>query len=139
MAIDRWKSWLDAHPETTVIVRDPRSLGRYKRISYERYFDGENWIIPPRGEIPRGAKDRVLAARIPGETDWTILDLEALRAGAPSSGIVEQAVGTRTLRLRFDPEAYRTDAVHVIDGADIELVPSLRIAWKQGAEPPASP
>ena len=130
VAIDRWKTWLGAHPETTVILRDPQSLGRYKRISYERYFDGDRWIIPPLGEIPEGAKDRVLAVRPLGQETWTILDLRELKESAQDSGIVEREIGGKVLRLRFDTEENRVDTVHVIDGIEFELVPALRIAWQ---------
>ena len=130
VAIDRWRSWLEAHPETTVILRDPQSLGRYKRISYERYFDGEKWIIPPRGKIPPGAKDRVLAARSIGQETWTVLDLGKLKERAQESGVVECEIGGKVLRLQFDMEQNDVDTVHVIEGSEFELVPALRIAWE---------
>lgn len=130
VAIDRWSTWYEAHPESTVILRDPQSLGRYKRISYDRYFDGEGWIIPPRGEIPEGAKDRVLAARSIGQETWTVLDLGKLKQSAQESGIVECEIGGKVLRLRFDMEQNHVDTVHVIDGVEFELVPALRIAWE---------
>ena len=131
VVVDRWNTWFSAHPETTVILRDPQSMGRYKRISYERYFDGERWIIPPRGEIPMGAKDRMLAVRLPGVEKWTILDLGKLKQSASETGIVERRLSGEVLRLQFDVDDHRVDTVHLLDGANFELVPGLRIAWER--------
>ena len=33
-----WSDWLTAHPDTTVLDRDPRSVRRYKDIDYRRYW-----------------------------------------------------------------------------------------------------
>ena len=129
VSIDRWKHWLVSHPGTTVILREPNSLGRYKRISYERYFDGQSWIIPPRIQPTLDAKVRVLAARPIGEAEWVVYSLPGLRDEADESGVVERMLGSQRLRLRFDPEDSRASSVEVLEADGIELIPSLRIAW----------
>lgn len=127
VTIDRWKTWLTAHSETTVILRDPGTLGRYKRISYDRYFLSDGWIIPPVGEIPGGPKDRVLGVR--GEGEWMVFGLKELKDSADEEGLVERVIDGRTLRLQFDPSDHRVDTVHVVDSGGLELLPSLKIAW----------
>ncbi|MCH2161180.1 MAG: DUF3179 domain-containing protein [Phycisphaerales bacterium] len=129
VSIDRWKHWRVSHPETTVVLREPNTLGRYKRISYERYFDGRNWLIPPRKPPTPDAKVRVLAARPVGGTEWVVFSMPVLKAQADDSGVVERMVGSQRLRLRFDPGDVRTNSVEVLDAEGIELIPSLRIAW----------
>lgn len=60
-----WRDWLRAHPETSVVRREPESMRRYRRISYNRYLDGEDWIIMPRREPEEDgspdARDRVVS------------------------------------------------------------------------------
>ena len=48
--------------------------------------------------------------------------------------MIDQVIGERRLRLRFDPEDARVDTVEVISAEGLELVPSLRIAWPDSAE-----
>ncbi len=127
VSIDRWRTWFAAHPTTTVMLRDDDSLGRYKRISYDRYFANDSWIIKPIGDLPDGAKDRVLGVRSNGE--WSVLDLKALRAKADAKGVVEQDVDGHTLRMQFDLSDPRVETVHVVDSGGLELLPSLRVAW----------
>ena len=129
VAIDRWKHWLAAHPETTVILREPDTLGRYKRISYERYFDGPGWLIPPRVTPSADAKARVLAVRPVGSDAWVVYSLASLHEQADESGVVELMPGERRLRLRFEPGDSRHSSVQVLEADELELVPSLRIAW----------
>ena len=142
VAVDRWKHWLAAHPETTVVLREPNTLGRYKRISYERYFDGPGWLIPPRVTPSADAKARVLAARPVGSETWLVFGLADLQKHADETGVVERAVGERRLRLRFEPGDTRHSSVEVLEAGGIELIPSLRIAWHdvplEGVESPAA-
>ena len=117
-----------------MILREPGTLARYKRISYDRYFKGSSWLIPPRISPPEGAKDRVLAVKAVDDDGWLVLDLAELRAKARDDGRVDQAIGEHRLQLRFDPEDPRVDTVEVISAEGLELVPSLRIAWPDSAE-----
>ena len=41
-----WQQWLDAHPDTSVVIPDISSLRRMKAISYERYFDSNHMAWP---------------------------------------------------------------------------------------------
>ena len=129
VAIYRWDLWLKDHPDSTVILRDPGSLGRYKRISYERYFDGNSWLVTPRGEIPQGAKDRMLGVREAGTEEWTVLDLEALRAEADQQLIVERIIGDTPLRIELPSGLGKVNTVRILEGTDLEFLPSLRISW----------
>lgn len=127
VSIDRWRTWLAAHPTTTVLLRDKDSFGRYKRISYDRYFSNDSWIIKPVGELPEGAKDRVLGVR--ASDAWTVLDLKALKAKADERGMVEEEIDGRTLKVRFDLSDSRVETFHVVEANGLELLPSLRVAW----------
>ena len=129
VVIHRWDVWLKDHPETTVILRDPGSLGRYKRISYERYFDGNSWLVTPRGEIPAGAKDRMLGVREVGTQEWTVLDLEALRAAANGNQVVERVIGDTPLRIELPSNLGRVNTLRILEGVELEFLPSLRISW----------
>jgi hypothetical protein len=129
VVIQRWDLWLEDHPESTVILRDPGSLGRYKRISYERYFDGNSWLVTPRGEIPRGAKDRMLGVRERGTQDWVLLDLERLREGTNDTLAIERLIGETPLRIELPSGFGRINTVRILEGQDLEFLPSLRISW----------
>ena len=99
VSVTTWRDWLARHPKTDVALRDVGSLQRYRRISYDRYLDGSNWIIAPRetAENPIGARDRVLAVRAEGsEAPWSIFPLAELAARMTPEGL---SVGVGELRL----------------------------------------
>jgi hypothetical protein len=59
-----WADWLAAHPDTTVLDRDPRMVRRYKETNYENYFTSSVLMFPFDPPPPEGgpdAKARVVA------------------------------------------------------------------------------
>ena len=101
VVVATWQDWLARHPGTDVVLRDPGSLQRYRRVSYDRYLDGDEWIIPPR-RTPTGdlsSRRRVLSARpAGGGGDWTILPLDWIESAMTPSGL-DLSIGTGELRL----------------------------------------
>lgn len=99
-----WRDWLRRHPETTVVRREPESMRRYRRISYDRYLDGEDWIIPPRrepgDEVDLDGRGRVLAVVDEEGRDLAILPIGELRRAAVDDRI-ELGVGDRRLLLQL--------------------------------------
>jgi hypothetical protein len=107
VSVVRWRDWLAAHPDTTVVVRDPGSMQRYRRISYDRYLDGDAWIIPPRsippvGEEAPGARDIVISVLDGDGTLLAVLPVSELRAAAVRDRVRIEIEG-RTLELQPDP------------------------------------
>ena len=122
VVVSTWQDWLARHPRTEVVLRDPGSLRRYRRVSYDRYLDGEDWIVPPR-RTPSGStssRQRVLSARTAGTDDpWTILPLDAIEAAMTPGGL-DLAIGAGTLRLAR-PIGDATDRVDVAAVEGLEL------------------
>jgi len=91
-------------------------------VSYDRYLDGEEWILPPRrtpsGDLP--SRRRVLSVRPAGtEEDWTILPLDAIDTATASGGL-DLSIGPGTLRLAR-PVGDPTDRVDVVGVEGLEL------------------
>lgn len=82
VSIVPWRSWLERHPGTTVVVREPDSMRRYRRIDYRRYLDGDRWLIPPRREPATGSspgpRDRVVSILGPDGEPHAIIPLADL-------------------------------------------------------------
>lgn len=41
-----WSDWFERHPETTVVLRDPRAARRYKEFDYRRYYNAGRPLFP---------------------------------------------------------------------------------------------
>ena len=122
VVVSTWQDWLARHPGTDVVLRDLDSLRRYRRVSYDRYLDGDDWILSPR-RMPSGPlspRRRVLSAR-PAGTDegWTIIPLDSIE-GATASGAIDLPIGTGMLRLAR-PVGGSNDRVDVVEIEGLEL------------------
>lgn len=88
VGILRWRDWLAAHPSTTVVVREPESMRRYRRIDYRRYLDGDDWMVPPRREPSSETADglasrtRILSVLSADGELLAVLPLEEVRSNA---------------------------------------------------------
>ncbi len=104
VSIVRWRDWLRAHPTTSVVRREPESMRRYRRISYDRYLDGTDWIIPPRREPPPtsslASRDRVISLLDDTGRVAAVLPVSELRAAAVDDR-VRIEVGGRDLTLEL--------------------------------------
>lgn len=113
-SVVRWRDWLKAHPETRVVVRDPESMRRYRRIDYRRYLDGDEWLMVPRREPE--------ASTLPGrDRVVSILDVDgSLLAVLPVAELTQVVVDDRATvefdgrRLVFEPDP-AGNAVDVIE------------------------
>jgi len=142
VSIVRWRDWLAAHPDTTVVIRDPESMRRYRRISYDRYLDGDAWIVPPRitpdadeiADQGLGPRDRVLSVFDPDGTLLAVLPLADLRAAAVRDRVTIEVDG-RTLELQPDPAL---DATLVVESADLVTRPGMWIGTRLQDPPSAA-
>lgn len=110
VSIARWRDWLAAHPETSVVVRDPGSMRRYRRISYDRYLDGDAWLVPPRA-VPEGGGDASLDPRA-----------RVLSLVEAASGRVRAVLPIAELRDRAIRDRVRIE----VDDRTVELQPDVR-------------
>ncbi|MHC4100746.1 MAG: DUF3179 domain-containing (seleno)protein [Planctomycetota bacterium] len=128
-ALVAWEDWLDAHPDTTVVDRDPKKIKLYKQTSYDNYFQSPRLHFPVDPLPPEGgprAKDRVVVV----STDriravYPLADI-ARRAGADGSYQATLDGTAVQFRYRADPET-----VVVSAGGDtpIRAVHSFWFAW----------
>ncbi|MDB3961406.1 DUF3179 domain-containing protein, partial [bacterium] len=122
VVISTWQDWLARHPETDVVLRDLDSLRRYRRVSYDRYLDGDDWILSPR-RTPSGSlspRRRVLSARPAGtDGEWTILPLESIDAAMTPAGL-DLSIGPGMLRLAR-PVGDSRNRVDVVEAEGLEL------------------
>jgi hypothetical protein len=129
-ALVGWADWLDAHPETTVVDRDPKMIKRYKQTNYDGYFRSPRLRFPvsplPPEPGPR-AKDRVVVVTT-GEA----------RAVYPLAGIARRADGDGSFQTTLEGAGvrfrYRADPQTVLvtaepGGAAIKTIHSFWFAW----------
>lgn len=137
VAILRWRDWLEAHPSTTVVVREPESMRRYRRIDYRRYLDGEDWMVPPRrepspdaeGGVP--ARTRVLSVLAPDGELLAVLPLEEVRAGAVDDRLELELDGRR---LVLQPTA-TGQGVWVVEPDGLSTRPGMWVGtWARDPE-----
>ncbi|MHC4420040.1 MAG: DUF3179 domain-containing (seleno)protein [Planctomycetota bacterium] len=129
-ALVAWADWLAAHPDTTVVDRDPKKLKLYKQTNYDGYFQSPRLRFPVSPMPPRDgprAKDRVV-----------VVSTDGARAVYPLADIARRADGDGTLRTTLDGTAvrlrYRADPPTVAvtgepGGAPITAVHSFWFAW----------
>ncbi|MCH2144333.1 MAG: DUF3179 domain-containing protein [Phycisphaerales bacterium] len=132
-----WKDWLARHPETTVILPDPASKKRYRKISYLRYFNDISDSLkfpvsplPPDNRsnplLPR-LKARVIAVTAGGvRRIWPLtMMVEALGA---DRGTITVEQGGVPIRFLLN-ELPQTALVSAPDGVEITVQPRLWFAW----------
>jgi hypothetical protein len=128
-ALVAWEDWLAAHPDTTVVDRDPKMIKRYKQTNYERYFQSARLRFPVDPLPPEGgprAKDRVV-----------VVSTDRARAVYALAGIARQAGADGAYQATLDGTAvqfqYRAEpeTVAVRAGGDtpIRAVHSFWFAW----------
>jgi hypothetical protein len=128
-ALVAWEDWLNMHPDTTVVDRDPKMIKRYKKTSYERYFQSARLRFPVDPLPPEGgprAKDRVVVVSTDRSRAVYALTGIARRAGADGSYQATLDGAAVQFQYRAEPE---TVAVSAGEGAPIRAVHSFWFAW----------
>jgi hypothetical protein len=142
-ALVAWEDWLDAHPDTTVVDRDPKMIKRYKKTvdrdpkmikrykktSYDFYFQSARLRFPVDPLPPEGgprAKDRVVVVITDRVRAVYALAGIARRAGADGSYQAKLDGTAVQFRYRADPE---TVAVNAGGDTPIRAVHSFWFAW----------
>jgi hypothetical protein len=128
-ALVAWEDWLDAHPDTTVVDRDPKMIKRYKKTSYDFYFQSARLRFPVDPLPPEGgprAKDRVVVVITDRTRAVYALAGIARRAGADGSYQATLDGTAVQFRYRADPE---TVAVNAGGDTPIRAIHSFWFAW----------
>jgi len=130
--ITDWGTWRAAHPETTVVQRDPEYIRRYKKASPDTYFQSseipfEGHIAPLADGEAIGLKDRVFAVQHDGRT--TVFPLPWLIEQRDDENVTRVKLGEGELVFDIDVDS-RTAWVSaapddLIDG----FVHALWFAW----------
>ncbi|MHC4219089.1 MAG: DUF3179 domain-containing (seleno)protein [Planctomycetota bacterium] len=129
-ALVAWEDWIGAHPDTTVVDRDPRMIKRYKQTNYDGYFRSPRLRFPvdplPPADGPK-TKDRVVI--VSTDTARAVYPLAAIAGQAADDGSLRTALDGTHLHFRYraDPE---TVIVTAGPGGDaIRAVHSFWFAW----------
>ena len=132
-----WKTWLEAHPETTVVLAEPNSLRRYKEFSYLRYFndmsDSLEFPVSPLpvtsrrdAKVPR-LKARVIAVTAGGVRRVWPLTLLNEALGSESGRITVNQGG---VPVEFElTELPQCALVRAPQDPDLIVQPRLWFAW----------
>jgi hypothetical protein len=129
-ALAAWADWLAAHPETTVVDRDPRMIKRYKETSYDRYFRSPRLRFPvspaPPEPGPR-AKDRVIVVST-GEAR-AVYPLAGIARRADADGSFRTTLDGTGVRFRYRDEPQTVLVAAESGGAALKSVHSFWFAW----------
>jgi hypothetical protein len=129
-ALVRWADWLEGHPETTVVDRDPGMIKRYRQTSYDSYFRSPRLRFPvsplPPADGPR-AKDRVVV--VSTDEARAVYALAAIARRAAPDGSFQTTLDATGLRFRYraDPETVTVTAEP--GGAAIRAIHTFWFAW----------
>ena len=135
-----WRDWLELHPDTTLILPEPKSKKRYKAFSYLRYYndfsDSLKYPVIPLpvsgldDEVLPRLKARVVAVTAGGQRRvWPLtLLVKALLAKGAEEGTIRVNQGDAELEfvVRKLPQ---TAHVRSVDGSPILIEPRLFFAW----------
>lgn len=144
--ITSWKMWLAAHPETSIVLPDPGTKGRYKEFSYARYCLTPRVEFPVSGLVaetpepmtaeaalagvqagaPRSRKTAVIQVRAGGARQtWSTAELVQLAGG--KDGTIELSVGGVPLEVQVQHSPLAA-MVRAKDGSPVVVVPQLWFA-----------
>ncbi len=128
--LTEWGMWLDRHPDTTVVLKDPMFFKRYKLAEPTQYFLGDHLIAPvaPLPEVdPALLKEPVIAIRA-GEAG-RIYPLSLIQSKLGADGTWTDRLGETA--FRFEGFSESTDTVQVIPEdpeASLEVIHGFRFA-----------
>ena len=126
-ALTDWARWLAAHPETTVLKRDPRMIKRYQETSYETYFRSAGLMFPviARTGVTGGPepKDRIIAVTT-GDTRGVYLADEIL-----GKGTWRTRLGDTRLRFTAPPGSATVTVRTESPGISITSIHAFWFAW----------
>lgn len=142
--ISSWRMWLSAWPDTTVALGDPSQAGRYKELSYARYYLTPRVGFPVAGLVdgppePQSADAAVRAAAAGTRTRKTpivevreggeaaVHSLAELVARADGAERTSIEVGGRTFDVAVQPAPLAV-LVRARDGRPAVVVPQLWFA-----------
>jgi hypothetical protein len=117
-----WKTWREAHPDTSVVSRKTGYPRDYGRSPYQGYETSNRLLFPVDANRSRHLKMPTLGLRVPNGPSRAYPGEEVARAG----GRVEDRFANRQVVVSYDPETKRFD-YRVPDR--IEVVEGFWFAW----------
>lgn len=119
-----WADWKKRNPDTLVLSTDTGFARNYARDPYEGYMQDPAIMFPVNGQSTRyHPKEQVIGVEVNGKFKaYPFIELSKRR------GEVRDAVGGRTIVVRFDPE-HRTGRVADAEGKEIPSVIAFWFAW----------
>lgn len=122
-----WADWRRRHPETEVLSTDTGFARDYGRDPYAGYGEVQRLMFNVGSRDDRlSLKEWVIGLEIDGIAKAYPFALLARRAGA--DGIVDDTIGPRRVRIRFD-RVHRTAEAFDADGRPLPGLVSYWFAW----------
>jgi hypothetical protein len=126
-ALVSWSRWLELHPDTTVIDRDPRVLRRrYNKSSPDQYLIRGRPIFPAEPAVPDwgpGPLTEIVTVRVADEARVYPLPLIAERAGA--DGRWRDTLAGVPIAFQYDPAS----STVAVEAAGARTARALWFAW----------
>jgi hypothetical protein len=125
-----WAAWLAAHPETTVVDRDPKMIQRYKQTSYESYFLSSRLRFPVKPLPPEGgpaAKDRVVV--VSTDSARGVYPLAAIARRSDADGASTAVLDGTTLRFLYRAEPETVAVTAEPGGKPVKALHAFWFAW----------
>ena len=124
LAHTTWQNWQKHHPDSLVLSRDTGYRRDYNRDPYAGYTNSQGVFFPVRYKDPRfHPKERVLGITIDGHHKaYPFSEL------ARSSGVVEDHLGIKKIRILYDERAQSANAQDA-NGRQLVSTTGFWFAW----------
>ncbi len=127
-----WVDWLEDHPQTTVLKRDPRMIKRYQQVSgpYESYFISRHLKFPVNPPPPAGgpeAKQRVVVVESGGERE--VYALDTIAKHADSNGTWTDTLGGVPLVFEYRAHPQTVVVRPAAGDSEISVTYAFWFAW----------
>lgn len=122
-----WADWRRRHPATQVLSTDTGFVRDYGRDPYAGYGEVQRLLFNVSHRDDRlDLKEWVIGLEVDGLAKAYPFSRLARRAGA--TGVVDDAIGPRSVRIRYDP-VHRTAEAFDADGRSLPGLVSYWFAW----------
>jgi len=139
LAVDvtSWSEWLARRPETTVILRRPDMIRRYKETNYTGYFRASRLMFPVDGsltppEMIDGLQPKSRIVMVSAGGKRRVHPIDAGERGAEETAVIEDVVGGVPVRIETSGPLDRPGVVVLADDArqaELEVIHSFWFAW----------
>lgn len=129
--VEQWASWVERHPDTTIIKPDAARLKIYRRNPFNAYYGDDRLRFPvsplPGPESPLDLKDRVASILVDGS--WHVVSYESVRNAVQGAGTTVSELGGERMRFTYREDEDTLVVREAETGNPLPVVYTFWFAW----------